>query len=326
MVTRTPIRRRGLVNAISLLLLVTTGVACARPRPRLDPVPASSTRMRVQLSDGTRILSIELEDYIVGSILAEADVRGLDAVEADRVARVQAILARTYAVFNRGRHAHEGFDLCATTHCQVYRPVDTMSAQATSVAASAARATRGLVVSYDGQPINAVYHADCGGSTSAATVAWGGAAPPYLRGVRDPFCQRNDPEPWRFEIDRTALLDALRTDSRTRVGPELHDILIAEQDQSGRVVRAVILGNETTAEVRGEDLRSLLSQHFGPHSIKSTRFTVQRLADRFIFEGRGFGHGVGLCQRGAVERARSGHTPQTIISHYYPGTSLTQYY
>lgn len=322
----TAIRRRGLRNVVSLLLLVTTGVACARPRPRLDPVPAPGTHVRVQLSDGTRILSIELEDYIVGSILAEADIRGLDAVEADRVARVQAILARTYAVFNRGRHEHEGFDLCATTHCQVYRPVDTMTNQAASLAASATRATTGLVVSYDGQPINAVYHADCGGSTSAATVAWGGSAPPYLRGVRDPFCRRNNPQPWRFEIDRTSLLDALHADSRTRLGTQLHDILITEQDRSGRVVRAVVQGDETAVEVRGEDLRRLLSQRFGPHSIKSTRFTIQRLADRFIFEGRGFGHGVGLCQRGAVERARSGHTPETILSHYYPGTSLKQYH
>jgi len=325
MIGRTTIRRRRLVHAICLLL-VATGVACARPRPRLDPVPAPSPSVRVQLADGKRVLSIELEDYIVGSILAEADVRGLDAVETERVARVQAILARTYAVFNRGRHAHEGFDLCATTHCQVYRPIGTMSDAAAGVASSAARATAGLVVSYGGEAINAVYHADCGGSTSAAAVAWGGATPPYLRGVHDPFCRRNGPQPWRFEIERTALLDALRSDAGTRVGTELHDIQIAEQDRSGRVVRAVIQGNETAVEVRGEALRRVLSQNFGPRSIKSTRFTVQRVGDRFIFEGLGFGHGVGLCQRGAVERARSGHTPQTIISHYYPGTSLRQYY
>ena len=321
----TTIRRRRLQRTLSLLLLV-TAVACTRSRPRLDPGAARRTAVRVQLPDRGQVLSIELEEYVAGSILAEADIRGLDTDEALRVAQVQAILSRTYGVFNLDRHAHEGFDVCATTHCQVYRPADTLSGDTARLARSAARATVGLIVSHDGRPINAVYHANCGGSTSAATVAWGGDAPPYLEGVTDLFCQRDDVQPWQFEIDPALLMDALRADLRTRVGGHLNDLLITEQDPSGRVVRALIRGGESAVEVRGEELRHVLAARFGPHSIKSTRFSVQRRNDRFVFEGRGFGHGIGLCQRGALERARAGHSPKAILTHYYPGTSLTQYY
>ena len=84
----------------------------------------------------------------------------------------------------------------------------------------------------------------------------------------------------------------------------------------------VVLDGQRAPTVRGEVLRAIVTGRFGARSIRSTRFTVWRDGSQFVFEGTGFGHGVGLCQRGAIARARAGHSPHAIIQHYYPGTYL----
>ena len=310
---------------VPILLGLLVGTSCIANRPRLDPEPPSDPLVRIELAPEGAVVTVGVEEYVVGSILAEADIRGLDADAAERVARVQAILARTYALANRQRHAHEGFDLCSTTHCQVYRPPDTLSKDNLDLAASAAQATAGLVITNEGLPINALFHADCGGSTSDAAVAWGGPTPPYLRAIGDAFCLLETPTTWRFTLDGADLLGALNHDQRTRVGAHLDALETTEEDRAGRVVSVVIRG-ERTVSVRGEELRQVLTGRFGPHSIRSARFSVERRGDQFVFEGRGWGHGIGLCQRGASARARAGHTAAEIFHHYYPGTSLTQYY
>ena len=306
--------------------LVMASASCVAPRPRLDPAATGGHTLRVQLAESGRIQDVAVEQYVAGSILGEADIRGLTEGEAHQVAQLQAILARTYALANRDRHQDEGFDLCGTTHCQVYRPVDAMPVPLASLATAATRATTGLVVAHDGLPINAVFHADCGGGTSAAAVVWGGRTPSYLQAVDDPFCLRGDPPPWRFEVTHDDLLRALNEDPSTHVGAHLDDLFVTEHDASGRVVRVLIQGNQSVAAVRGEELRRIMTRRFGVHSIKSSRFSITQFTDRFVFEGRGFGHGVGLCQRGALVRVQAGHTSAEVLGHYYPGTSLTRYY
>jgi stage II sporulation protein D len=157
-------------------------------------------------------------------------------------------------------------------------------------------------------------------------VAWGGPTPPYLQAVNDPFCLLNSPPFWRFTIDRSALLSALNLDPTTQIGTHLDSLQTTKKDQAGRVVNVVIRGQKSVATVRGEKLRQVLTRRFGPKSIRSAKFSVERRGDQFVFEGQGWGHGIGLCQRGASARANAGHTTAAIFHHYYPGTSLTQYY
>ena len=315
-------RRHTLPILVGLLL----GTSCVSNRPRLDPVQPSDSVVQVELAPGGSVVALGLEEYVVGSILAEADVRGLDAAAAERVAQVQAILARTYALANRTRHAHEGFDLCSTTHCQVYRPADTLSEDGANLARSAARATAGLVITHRGLPINAVFHADCGGGTSDATVAWGGPTPPYLRAVGDAFCQWDSPSLWRFTVSRADLLAALNHDPRTWIGRHLDGVQTTGEDEAGRVLKVVIRGAESVTAVRGEAFRQVLTGRFGPSSIRSARFSIERRGDQFVFHGQGWGHGIGLCQRGATARVGAGHSAAEIFHHYYPGTALTQYH
>ena len=91
---------------------------------------------------------------------------------------VQAIVARTYAAAHRGRHARDGFDLCSTTHCQLYEPGRLVTSRWADAARGAGGRTAGLLVLYEGLPADAVFHADCGGWTSAAADVWGGAGHP----------------------------------------------------------------------------------------------------------------------------------------------------
>ena len=301
---------------------------CASARPVRLPGSLDAGRrdfdgesVRIRLANG-RVAEIAMHDYVGGAVLAEAALRGLDADTARAVARVQAIVSRTYAVANRRRHAHEGFDLCATTHCQVYRPASGWPAALAQLALDAARATGGAVITYAGRPINAVFHADCGGHTSAATTAWRGASPPYLAGLPDGYCVRDGAAPWRAEIAMSDLRRALNRTDATRIGRRLDALEVTEQDAAGRAVRVTLRGARTVA-VRGEQLRSAINAGLGEHAIRSTRFSVRRSGRALLFEGRGFGHGVGLCQTGTTARARSGHTPLDIIAHYYPGTTIS---
>ena len=282
------------------------------------------TRLRIRLPNG-RVARLDVDEYVSGSVPAEAALGGLDPATARAVAEVQAIVARTYAFANRRRHAHEGFDLCATTHCQVFRPLSTWPAPIARLARDAAHATRGMVITFADRPINAVFHADCGGHTSDAGSAWRGDSPPYLRGTPDTYCVKDGAAPWRAEVSISDLRRALNRDDATNVGRRLEELEITEQDAAGRAVHVTLHGARTLA-VRGERLRSVVNANLGPRTIKSTRFTVLRDGRHVLFEGRGFGHGVGLCQTGALARARAGHSPRDIIAHYYAGTAVAAWH
>ncbi len=313
-----------------LLALALTAAGCASStttRPRVAPSPrpdraASARVLRVEVVDAgqTRVLILPLEDYVTGSVLAEVALGALPPAAVLQVARLQAVLARTYAVANRGRHAHEGFDLCADTHCQLYRAPGQFAAQFQSVATAAAADTRDLVLAYEGRPIQALFHSDCGGHTSDAGVVWGGPTPPYLLAVPDALVTETH-RAWRFEAAVDQVLAALNDDVRTRVGARLNRIDVVERDVAGRAVRAVIDG-ESARMVRGEELRAVLTAAFGARTIRSTRFEVERTGETLVFTGSGFGHGVGLCQVGAIARAAQGRPFHQILQHYYSGVRL----
>lgn len=303
--------------------LLVAGCATARPdQPQLGVLaPERDTVwLHVETHQGD-VVAVGLDEYVRGAVLPEAALTGLDPATALRVAQVQAILARTYALANRHRHRDEGFDLCSTTHCQVRRPVVDWPDHLIQLADRAVRSTSDIVVTYGGAPINAVFHSNCGGHTSDAQAVWLGSNPAYLHGLPDPYCRRLTPTPWRFEISTAALARTLNDDTRTAVGDRLDGIVVTDRDQAGRAVHLTLQGQHTVV-VRGEQLRAAVVADHGPRSLKSTRFEVRPAGGGFVFEGRGFGHGVGLCQTGAMGRAQAGHSPHDILTHYYPGATL----
>ena len=309
-----------------LILAIAAGTArCATTplRPAQPPAPPSSAALRIEIAvgDERRVETILLEDYVRGSVPAEMPLGGQDAAVAERLARLQAILARTYALANRGRHAQEGFDLCSTTHCQVYRPPEQQSAAVARLVDAAVEQTRGLIITDGHVPIQALFHADCAGHTSSATAIWGGPAPPYLSGVRDSLCVTTARDDWHLDLDRDHLRRILNTAPDTAVGRRLDRVEVVARDPAGRATRVAAAG-EFYRVVRGERLRSAISGQLGPRAFRSARFSVEYQAGQFLFSGQGFGHGVGLCQTGAIVRARRGDSVRAILAHYYPGTRV----
>jgi stage II sporulation protein D len=269
-----------------------------------------------------QVVSIRLEDYVLGSVMAEVSPIDQPPDAVERIFEVQAVLARTYAADHLGKHRAEGFDLCDTTHCQLYDPNRLRTSRFAADARGAVRRTAGLVLTYQGHLAEGLYHADCGGYTAAADAVWGGAAVPYLIAAPDdspPVAHRK----WQVSVPVDQLRTLLNTNTRTEVGRTFDRIEVLTQDAGGHVMRMTVAG-EHAHDLRGEEFRSILNQGLGPRAIQSTLFTVTRSRGDVVFSGAGFGHGVGLCQAGAAARARQGDPVERILAHYFPGVRLTR--
>jgi len=281
-------------------------------------IPAT-IRVQVHEAGGLVVHDVPLEQYVETTILSEVHPDAADEPVAERVFEVQAIIARTYAVTNAGRHAKDGFDLCSTTHCQLYEPARLKTSRWVQAAHEAVRRTAGELLWFGDQPARVVFHADCGGHTSDAAAVWGGTAVPYLVGAPD-TCPGDHME-WTFDARAAALLSALDADTRTNLGAALDQIEVSGRDTAGRAELITLRGSRTFV-VRGEVFRDVVTRSLGVKSLRSTLFSVKRSGEHFVFSGRGYGHGVGLCQAGAATRIRAGSSPRDVLLHYFPGTSL----
>jgi stage II sporulation protein D len=309
--------------AAAVLMAGIAAGCVSSPAPRV-PGAAETGRVaiptHVRIRVGDRIQSVPLETYVLGTALSEVGPGGETPETVRRVFEVQAILARTYATVHRDRHTAEGFDLCDTTHCQVYQPGRIQTSRFTEAARRAVADTRARVLVFAGRPIQALFHADCGGHLAPADAIWGGDAIAYLPGGRDDVPEGTHRR-WRFEAPPDRLLEALAADARSDVGGRLDAIQIQARDPSGRA-ETVRLQGERTRVLRGEHLRAIVNGTFGARAILSTRFSVGRTGTGYVFEGTGYGHGVGLCQVGAAARARRGDEVDEILAAYFPGARL----
>jgi stage II sporulation protein D len=281
-------------------------------------------KVRVTDPSGTRVVDVALEDYVLGAVRGELAPDTLRDDTAAAMLEVQAIVSRTYVLANLHRHGAEGFDVCDGTHCQVYRAPAASGGAADRVADPATRAvaaTRGLVITFEGRAIQALFHANCGGHTASAAAVWGGAEEAYLAGVPDWFCSRKAPLQWTYAADEPALVRALAASPATDVGASLQQIEVPQRDAAGRALMVTLVGARTST-VRADAFRTVMRQAFGERAIRSAWFTVEREGGRFVFNGVGAGHGVGLCQAGALQRSRAGFSAADIISHYFPGTRI----
>lgn len=215
--------------------------------------------------------------------------------------KIQGIICRTYAVGNMGRHQYQGFDLCDHQHCQVYGgqtdPSETI--------AKATAATSGIVMADTAyRPILAAFHANCGGQTANCEDAWS-ESKSYLISVPDTFCLSQRSAVWTERLSRDKVLDIF--------GANANDILVNgfEIRQPSRKAR-IAIGKESlrTSDIR-RDLR-----------LRSSFFDLTVQDGEVVLNGRGFGHGVGLCQQGAMQRAQQGHSYSEILGHYYTGVAL----
>jgi stage II sporulation protein D len=284
------------------------------------PAPGAATaprEIRVRVAD--KIVSAAFEDYVAGTALSEITPVGESAETVARIYDVQTIVARTYALAHLGRHRTEGFDVCDSTHCQVFEPARLATSRFATDARRAASRTAGQVLTYAGSPIDSLFHADCGGHTASPEQVWGSTGFPYLQPETDEV-PAGTHRTWTLTLTRFDLLKALDADRRA-VGSSRNSVVLDGTDSSGRVSRVIVAGSGARVTLRSDDFRNAVNRRLGPRAMMSTRFKMSRSSNGadYVLSGTGFGHGVGLCQVGALARARRGAGASEILSAYFPG-------
>ena len=233
------------------------------------------------------------------------------------------------------REAHTHFDVCADDHCQRYQGV---SRKVTPQVHEAIRATRGIVLSYEGEVCDARFSKCCGGKTELYESCWDDTPHPYLSVVDDPFCNTDDPKilsevlnhydqstdfyRWMVQYTQEELSELVRRRGGFDYG-DIVDLIPIERGPSGRIVRLQIVGTKATRIIGKElEIRRTLSETH----LYSSAFEAERTKDSFILHGSGWGHGVGLCQIGAAVMGAKGYNYKEILHHYYPEAMLTEWY
>jgi stage II sporulation protein D len=286
-------------------------------------------------ADGVRVVNrITLEEYLVGVVTAEMGTRG---PEERAALEAQAVASRTYALRHMEGSGAEAYDLVATVDHQVYNGRESGG----SMAAEAVAATRGLVLTWDGALIDAFYSSTCGGRTEAGEAVFVGAARPYLLAQPDlrpdgvAWCAISPRFQWRERWNGAEMAATLRRTLAaerlsTARAADLREIRVLGRTPSGRIGQMELVGSGGRITVAGSAIRRVLAPTDGG-LLRSSDFTVRigrsgGRIDQVELEGRGYGHGVGMCQWGAIGRARAGHDYRTILMSYFPGTTLERRY
>ena len=269
------------------------------PQPEIRSPQSAIPQGSVLREGRTRTLS--LEEYVLGVLSMEASTE--DELEA---LKAQAVVSRTFALKNLGRHSGEGYDLCSNTHCQQYSsdPSRLRDQMRRAVEETAGE----LLEEPNGQPIDAYFHAACGGATASIESLWGVAAPSYMRGVRDDYCAAAPGREWTDEIPAARLAKALTTDPRTDVGPRVNEVIVTKRDASGRAEMITIEG-ERRKQVRGWEFKMIVGRALGWNVLKSSRFEAVRRGPSFVFRGSGLGMASDCVNRRARDGAEGSRIP-----------------
>lgn len=254
---------------------------------------------------------VYIESYLVGIINNEISTKWhRDAL------RTQAVISRTYAVYQKRKHKGEPFHIESTVMGQVYNGINTED----TVALRAVRDTAGEILTYNSEPALSVFHSNAGGMTDSSKDVWQHDHP-YLQSVGSSYDSAAPHYTWDYDIEASRLIDILNDEGENLT--QITDIKLYEVTASGRVKSLIITGSPNIRlKITGEYMRKLI----GYGALKSALFEVSKSGDKFIFSGRGAGHGVGLSQWGAKGMAEKGHSYKKILSHYYPGTKIEKAY
>ncbi len=254
-----------------------------------------------ELGDLKCINEISLDNYIAGVVQAESGRRSFQEFY-----KVQAILARTFALSHLQKHAPEGFNLCDHTHCQAYfgktTELDIMKAVTD---------TKGKVVVDDNlNLIDAAFHSNSGGQTANSEDVWGSKLS-YLRSVNDTFSTKMPNAKWERKMAKEDWLSYLKLK---------HNYPI--QDSNARWAALTFKQDSRKPYLEANNVKVPLKNVRTDLQLKSTFFSVVTVGDSVIFKGKGFGHGVGMCQEGAMRMAKLGYKCPEVINFYYQKTQL----
>ena len=287
----------------------------------------------------TLIQKIKFDDYLEGVLPHEIGPSSpLEALKA------QAVIARTWGIYNSDRFNMDKYHLCISTQCQVYKP----SKITNKKVEKAIEATSNLILTYGNQPINAFYHGSNGGVSAKAGESWQMQDYFYFNSIIDGSKSLNkifklpissDSElnnfldfdkdhfygsdhslfRWNKKISRLKIKERLIKNKLININENVLDVNVIERGSSGRVTKLEIQTNTVNKSIAlvKDDIRRVFS------FIPSNLFTINKLSDDlWLLRGGGFGHGVGLSQAGAIEMAELGFSYEQILNHYYRDAKL----
>jgi stage II sporulation protein D len=350
--------RRSLATALATLTLALTSLGPGSGAAAQDTVPGplrfeAPDGVVVELSDGRRYLDtvelraadggtllvneLDLEEYVEG--VAEMPTRWhVEALKA------QAVAARTYAWYSIGLGTFTDYDICATVACQVFRGADVVLGSTTGERwREAVAETRGeVLVDGEGRPILARYFSTSGGRTYPNEVVFPADGPrPYLVGTDDPADAVSPYHRWRAVFSRAEFDDILGRGETLGAATPIADVERVGSVHDPTAVVRVTGADGTVREVPARDFREFVSRvapsafptrYPGPRAdglrslpdtLPSSRYEFEVTDDEVIVQGRGWGHGVGLGQYGALGRAEDGQDHAEILAAYYAGLTPT---
>lgn len=278
--------------------------ACESPE-----VKERKYRDDVEITVGEKGLTIvnlvDMNNYLGGVVESEGG-GGRDL----EYYKVQALMSRTYALKYRGKHEKEGFDLCDRTHCQAYH----YQLRFTPLIDSAVRQTPGMVmVDKNFQLVDAYFHANCGGQTSEPDYVWNNKIP-YLSTFKDTFCIYTKQANWEKRIPQADWREFLVSKYHYPIEDSILGPMIYTFNQPDRYAFYQY-------PWLGIPLRDIRDQF----KLKSTFFNCYPEGNDVVLRGRGYGHGVGLCQEGAMKMAKYKYNYLQIALYYFPGVKVVNY-
>ncbi|MDU3087074.1 MAG: SpoIID/LytB domain-containing protein [Peptoniphilus harei] len=239
---------------------------------------------------------VEMDEYLKGVLPKEMSPNfPMESLKA------QALCSRSFAINNYNKFIKNGYNLDDTTRSQVYYGKD-VEEKTTN---KAVEETIGQVIKYDGKVAETIFCASSGGYTVASSEAWGGNSVPYLISKEDPYSVH----PWKYELKNSDLKKL-----------NLSDVFSVSLDynNSNRVNNLTFSTSKGDVKIKATDFRKKI----GNTIIKSTLFDVNVIGNKVFVSGKGYGHGVGMSQYGAVEMAKKGSNYKDIIEFYFPGTNI----
>ncbi len=252
---------------------------------------------------------LDLEGYLKGVLPMEVSPAWpIESLKA------QAVASRTYALNNLGKYSERGYDLSADIFSQVYGGVEAESENTSR----AVEETRGEILVYNGRPGRAYFHSSCGGHTENIKDVWGSKIN-YLKGVRCTYCADSPRSFWELELNNREMARALGSTGLNI--SSVTGIKTPARTGSGRAGRIFLIHPGGEIKSTGHRLRMAV----GPNKLKSALFAVSTRGSSFFFSGRGWGHGVGMCQWGARGMALKGKNYREILTFYMPGTEIRKW-
>jgi stage II sporulation protein D len=250
-------------------------------------------------------VTMPIESYVERVVASESG-----PADTSESLKALAVVVRTFALHEA--HGHPDYEVCDSTHCQLLHWGDIGTRRAAAHAATLA--TSGETLWFLGARALAYFNKDCGGHTASPAEIWPKAhATPYLPSAPDRFCSAGGSKEWASELTRNEISAALAQAGVAK--PGWQQLTVERRGESGR---AVTLRLDATL-ISAEDFQLAVGQVLGWNKLPSTWFEVSQQGDRFLFHGRGYGHGVGLCQKGSAAMAAAGRTSEQILAQYFPG-------